>query len=126
MLNGLLPDWHRSSVFLSGASVTKLFDEQFRTCFLYLKTKGEIARLEIPFWLIKNKSLFDTTLSAVAGQVQKGMGYPVALAEAHHLAVIKGVDRQQFFDFLTRHLVSIGAGPVSVSPKEGKKRVGLV
>jgi hypothetical protein len=117
---------HRTAAFLSGAAVSKLFPADFRICFLYLNVKDEIARLELPRWILSDQAMFDTALGAVLSQVRKGMGYPVALAEAHHLAVIKGNDRQQFFDLLTRQLISIGANRVTLSPKEKKKRVGMV
>src|SRR5262249_34250135 len=126
MLAQCLPDLQRTVAFLSGASVSKSFPEELRICFLYLNIKDEIARIEFPRWLLSDKAAFDTALGAVLSQTRKGMGYPVALAEAHHLAVIKGNDRQQFFDLLARHLVSIGAQRVSLSPKEKKKRIGLV
>lgn len=126
LLSRVLAKQERSGAYLSGASVTGMFADDFRICFSYLKTQDEIARIEFPQWLLSDQNLFDTALSAVVGQVEKGRGYPIALAEAHHLAVIKGADRQAFFDLLSRQLVSIGAGPVRVSPKEGKKRVGMV
>ncbi|PWU00462.1 MAG: hypothetical protein C5B53_04050 [Candidatus Melainabacteria bacterium] len=126
MLGRILPDDYRTVAFLSGASVSRSFPEDMRFCFLYLNLKDEIARIEFPRWILSDKQRFDTALGAVLSQVRKGMGYPVALAEAHHLAVIKGNDRKQFFDLLTRHLVLIGASHVAISPKEKKKRVGLV
>jgi hypothetical protein len=126
MLGRQLGNHQRTATFLSGASVSKSFPDDIRICFLYLNIQDEIARIEFPRWLLSDKSMFDTTLGAVLSQARKGMGYPVVLAEAHHLAVIKGNDRQQFFDLLARHLVSIGAQGVTVSPKEKKKRIGLV
>jgi hypothetical protein len=116
----------RSSSFLSGSSVSKLFAADLRTCFLYLNTGEEIARLEFPRWLFDYPDILDNAISTTLSQVNRGKGYPISLAEAHHLAVIKGNDRQRFFDLLTRHLIAKGAGPVKPSPKEAKKRIGLV
>ncbi len=126
MLKHHVPTNQRSSSFLSGSSVSKLFASDLRTCFLYLNTGEEIARLEFPRWLFDYQDILDNAISTTLSQVDRGKGYPISLAEAHHLAVIKGNDRQRFFDLLTRHLVAKGAGPVKPSPKEAKKRIGLV
>lgn len=126
MLGRELAIFERTPAFLSGASVSKLFPPDLRICFLYLNIKDEIARIEFPRWLLSKREAFDTALGAVLSQVRKGMGYPIALAEAHHLAVIKGNDRKHFFDLLARRLVHLGTGQVTVSPKERKKRIGLV
>jgi hypothetical protein len=65
-------------------------------------------------------------LNTVLEQCRKGMGYPITLSEAHHLAVIKSADRDRFFDLITRHLLSLGVADIRVSPKEAKKRSGFV
>jgi hypothetical protein len=58
----------------------------------------------------------------VLSQSKKGAGYPVSLAEAHHLAVIKGADRDQFFDLIKRQLLALGVSSLRTSIKESKKR----
>jgi NurA domain len=126
ILKGHLPIKHRSCASISGTSASKLFAFDFRTCFLYLNNGEEIARLEFPRWLFDHHDILDTAISTILSQADKGKGYPIALSEAHHLAVIKGNDRQHFFDLLTKHLIAKGAGPVKPSPKEAKKRIGLV
>jgi len=116
----------RSSVFVSGASAVKLMPASDAICFLYWRGASEIARLELPRWVFDDKELFAFALSAVRTQVEKGQGYPVALAEAHHLAVIKGPERERFFQLITNHMVALGVGQVRVSPKESQKRSGFV
>ncbi len=116
----------RSSVFASGASAVKLMPVCDTTCFVYWRGASEIARLELPRWVFDDKNLFAFALAAVRTQVEKGQGYPVALAEAHHLAVIKGPDRDRFFQMITDRMVSLGVGQIRVSPKEGQKRRGFV
>ncbi len=116
----------RSSAFASGASAVKLMPVADSTCFVYFRGASEIARLELPRWLFDDKKLFAFALSAVRTQVEKGQGYPVALAEAHHLAVIKGPDRERFFQLITDRMVSLGVGQIRVSPKESQKRSGFV
>ncbi|HEY9786867.1 MAG TPA: DNA double-strand break repair nuclease NurA [Candidatus Obscuribacterales bacterium] len=116
----------RTGSFLSGASVAKRLAADHRVCFCYLHVGKEITRLEFPRWLLGDRTLFHLALSAVLSQVDKGMGYPVCLAEAHHLAVIRGPDRQRFFELITRQLVSVGVSTVKLSPKESRKRTSFI
>ncbi len=115
-----------SPLFLSGTKTARLVDSDCQACFLYARFQSEVARLEMPKYLSEDEELFRFALAAVRSQVEKGMGYPVALAEAHHLAVIKGGDRDRFFELITRHLVGLGGRPVQLSPKERNKRRGFV
>lgn len=55
-------------------------------------------------------------------QVQKGYGYPVALAEAHNQAVVRGSDRARFFGLLEQQLIKAGLRNVGTSYKEARKR----
>jgi hypothetical protein len=82
--------------------------------------------LEFPRWLLDNASLFDFAMSATVTQVVKGQGYPLALSEAHHLAVIKGPEREKFFELLGRQMMQLGISHVRPSPKETRKRTGFV
>ncbi len=116
----------RSATFLSGASVSKLLPRQHRICFTYMHVGEEITRLEFPRWLLDHEGKLHAALSMILSQCQKGMGYPVSLAEAHHLAVIKGTDRDQFFELITRHLLTLGISQIKTSPKQSKKRWGFV
>lgn len=121
-----LPLYHRSSIFVSGASALRSLDSSQQICFTYLHIGSEVARLEFPRWLFDNKELLNFTTYVVLAQAKKGMGYPVCLAEAHHLAVIRGTDRERFFQLVTSHLAKLGLRQVKVSPKESKKRFGFV
>ncbi len=116
----------RTAAFLSGASVTKLMGAEHRICFTYFNVGSEVARIEFPRWMVDHKELLDSALQAVRSQVTKGMGYPVCLAEAHHLAVIRGGDRQKFFELVARQLVQLGLKPVKISAKESKKRNSFI
>ncbi|MBA4077240.1 MAG: nuclease, partial [Cyanobacteria bacterium PR.023] len=87
---------------------------------------SEVARIEMPHWVFADQELFSFAMQAVRTQVEKGQGYPVALAEAHHLAVIKGPERERFFELVTNQMISLGVGNIRVSPKESQKRSGFV
>lgn len=125
LLSGELTRHKRTAAFTSGAMVSKLMPPELQTCFTYLHTGYEVARLEFPRWLFERPELFELSMTAIAAQVEKGQGYPVSLSEAHHLAVIRGADRLKFFDLLARQLISLGLKRVSTSHKERRKRRGV-
>jgi hypothetical protein len=70
-------------------------EHQIYFCYVHVGT--EIARVEVPAWVAENPEKLDSALSLMLAQVQKGYGYPVALAEAHNQAVVRGGDRARFF-----------------------------
>lgn len=121
-----LPYGTRSCLFQSGAKIAKSFTPAHHICFTYLHVGSEIARLEFPHWLMQSGKLIDFALSAVLSQVKKGMGYPICLAEAHNLAVIRSHDRERFFHLLANHMIEIGLRSPTISPKELRKRIGFV
>lgn len=126
LLTTKLPTGFRSSFCLTAQTISKLFETDQQICFSYLNVGSEIARIECPRWLVENFVLREMACAVVASQATKGRGYPVALSEAHNLAVIRGGDREKFFELIKRHLVSLGVKQVRVSPKESKKRSGFV
>jgi hypothetical protein len=66
--------------------------------------------------------MFEEALGLMLGQVQKGYGYPVALAEAHNQAVVRGGDRARFFALLEQQMIKAGLRNVGTSYKETRKR----
>jgi hypothetical protein len=122
--SALLQPGQRSPVFRSGARLLKHYGSHVIAC-CYLHVGEEIARIEFPLWVATDSTLLDQTLSMILAQVQKGFGYPVALAEAHHLAVVRGGDRQRFFALLEQELIRTGLTNVAVSRKEARKRGGI-
>ncbi|BAC09220.1 DNA double-strand break repair nuclease NurA [Thermosynechococcus vestitus] len=92
----------------------------------YLHGGSEVVRLEVPQWVAQDADLWQRAVSLTAAQIQKGRGYPVALAEAHNLAVVRGSDRQRFFALLERELIKAGHWHVAPSPKEQRKRQSIV
>ncbi|MEO1523000.1 MAG: DNA double-strand break repair nuclease NurA, partial [Cyanobacteria bacterium J06633_2] len=80
------------------------------------------ARLEFPAWVSRDPQLLDAVLTLTIAQVQKGYGYPVALAEAHNQAVVRGGDRVRFFALLERQMIQAGLTNIGTSYKETRKR----
>lgn len=116
----------RSSAFMSGAAVMRNWQEEQRICFSYIHVGSEIARVEFPGWLMQKPQILEQAFAVVMAQANKGMGYPICLAEAHHLAVIRGHERTKFFELLATRMVDLGLPKIRQSPKETLKRTGFV
>lgn len=126
LLRTKLAKGSRSSICLSGATWSKALNQRNQVAFCYLHLGSEVARIELPRWLFEEKALMGLAFQTVASQVEKGFGYPISLAEAHNLAVIRQQDRSQFFELVANQLIASGTGRVSISPKESGKRQGIV
>jgi hypothetical protein len=86
----------RSAIFRSASSILAAYGEH-EVCFFYLNVGAEIARVEIPRWVAEDDELIDLVHSGVADQAEKGRGYPIAIAEAHEQAVVRGAERETFY-----------------------------
>lgn len=119
-----LKEGERSPIFASSAKILEKYKDH-QICFYYINVgKDEIARIEIPRWVADNEEFLDLTHFVAYDQVQKGMGYPITIQEAHNQAVIKSSDRAQFYSMLSRKMISDHL-KVSLSNKELKKRGGI-
>ncbi len=112
----------RSPLYRSNLRILDLYEEAQRVHFCYVHVGTEVARIEVPAWLVEDRALLEQSLSIVLAQVQKGYGYPVALAEAHNQAVVRGGDRARFFGLLEQQLIKAGLRNVGTSYKEARKR----
>ncbi|MBO3457656.1 DNA double-strand break repair nuclease NurA [Aetokthonos hydrillicola Thurmond2011] len=111
----------RSALWRSNARILELYQDQ-HIYFCYVHVGSEIARIEIPSWVAEDTKLFDQALGLMLAQVQKGQGYPVAIAEAHNQAVVRGGDKASFFALLERQMIKAGLKNVGTSYKEARKR----
>jgi NurA-like 5'-3' nuclease len=105
----------------SSARILEQYREQV-VYFCYLHVGTEIARVEVPEWVVKDAQLLEQALSLTLSQVAKGYGYPVALAEAHNQAVVRGGDRHRFFVLLEQQMIKAGLKNIGTSYKEARKR----
>jgi NurA domain len=117
----LLEPGQRSPLWRSSAKVQDFYGGH-AIHFCYVHVGAEVARVEVPQWVAEDEALLSLALSLVLAQVQKGYGYPVALAEAHNQAVVRGGDRTRFFALLEREMVKAGLRNVGTSYKEARKR----
>ena len=89
--------------------------------FFYLHGGAEIARVEVPDWLADDPELLALAHAMLVKQCQRGLGYPVAISEAHEQAVISGHDRAEFRRVALMLLGQRGL-PTSESAKSFSKR----
>ncbi|MCC5660536.1 DNA double-strand break repair nuclease NurA [Nostoc sp. XA010] len=111
----------RSTLWRSNSPILELYGDQ-TIYFCYVHVGTEIARIEVPAWVAENLTILDQALGLMLAQVQKGYGYPVAIAEAHNQAVVKGGDRTRFFALLEQQMIKAGLKNVGTSYKEARKR----
>ncbi len=117
----LLEPGQRSPLWRSSAPILDLYGTH-AIYFCYVHVGAEVARVEVPQWVATDAEQLDLALSLILAQVQKGYGYPVALAEAHNQAVVRGGDRAQFFALLEQQMIRAGLKNVGTSYKEARKR----
>lgn len=117
----LLQPGQRSTVFWSSSKILKSYAPHNRVGFFYLNTGREVARVEIPAWTAQDPLLLAQTHALCLDQALKGDGYPVALAEAHEQAVVRGAERAAFFALLERQGVGEGI-PATTTRKALSKR----
>ncbi|NEQ31654.1 MAG: DNA double-strand break repair nuclease NurA [Leptolyngbya sp. SIO4C5] len=117
----LLQPGERSPLWRSSAEILSQYGPH-AIYFCYVHVGSEVARVEMPAWVAEDTALLETALSITLAQVQKGYGYPVALAEAHNQAVVRGGDRARFFALLEQQMIRAGLRNVGTSYKEARKR----
>jgi hypothetical protein len=116
-----LQSGERSPFWRSSADILDWYGDH-AIYFCYLNVGAEVARVEVPRWVLEDSAHCEMALQMVLTQVQKGYGYPVALAEAHNQAVVRGGDRTRFFTLLEREMIRAGLKNVGTSYKEARKR----
>ncbi|MFK0731959.1 MAG: DNA double-strand break repair nuclease NurA [Gloeotrichia echinulata GP01] len=111
----------RGPLWRSNSRILELYEDQ-SIYFCYVHVGTEIARIELPAWVVQNTAMLDQALGLMLAQVQKGYGYPVAIAEAHNQAVVRGGDKARFFALLERQMIKAGIKNIGTSYKEARKR----
>ena len=116
----LLEPGERSQVFRSSSQILESYGVH-RVGFFYLNVGTEVVRIEIPQWVETDPNLLDLVHAVAYTQAEKGSGYPISLAEAHQQAVVRGTERDMFYEMVTTVLVRRGM-QAAISPKNMRKR----
>lgn len=122
LFDRLLAPGERSAIFSSRSSVVLRYYGAHEVSFFYIRLDGEIARVEIPQWVAEDERLVGLVHSVVLDQCQRGLGYPVALSEAHEQAVVTSADREQFW-ILVEQVLAEGGMYLESSAKRQSKRI---
>ena len=121
----LSPGW-RSPVYRTNSSVPREnYGDDQQVNFYYLNVGEEIARVEVPEWVARDKQLLDLGHSLILDQCRRGQGYPVAISEAHEQAVVRAADRRLFKEMVSQSLEGEGLSAVG-SEKDRSKRMPWV
>jgi len=102
LMEQLLKPGQRSPLFETASSIVQEYPVYAKPWFCYLHVGHEIARLEMPAWVAQDEVLVARLCRVALDQADKGVGYPVVLAEAHEQAVIKGADRDFFYQLIQK------------------------
>lgn len=124
LFSHLLEPGKRSSLYESASQILKAYREE-TIFFFYINTGKEIARVEVPGWVAREKRAVDLVHAACLDQAEKGMGYPIAVAEAHEQAVVKSADKSMFDQLVSRELIRQGSRAVE-SRKALRKKGGFI
>lgn len=129
LFRALLGPGQRSAVFRrkhkAPGSIEEAFYGQHSVAFFYLRTPDavpdEIARVEMPLWIAQNVQKVTLLHALVVDQCRRGLGYPLAIMEAHEQAVITGPERDAFQRLLEAQVTAEGL-PAAPSGKALSKR----
>lgn len=92
----------RTGIFMSRSSIADYYFDELRPCFFFLNVGEELGRVELPWWMAKDPQQIEFVASIIMDQANKGLGYPMVLAEAHEQAVVKHADKQFFYELLEK------------------------
>lgn len=117
----LLPEYARTTIFYSTSNIVEHYPAHLKPAFFYLDVGSEVVRIEVPAWVANDPSAIDLVCAVALDQARKGRGYPVALAEAHEQAIIRGTDRDFFYHVMSKRSME-HQRRIFMSPKSIKKK----
>lgn len=123
IMSNFLPHATRSAIFKSSSPITALYPPQVAPYFFYMNVGIEIVRVEVPAYIAHNATAIHTICSMLLDQAHKGFGFPVALAEAHEQAVVKGIDRDFFYHVIEK--LSIEEKRQLIPSQKSRKKRGM-
>src|SRR5438105_4815087 len=120
-----LDRWERTGLFRVRSNVHDPYYGAHRVYFFLLATGDEIARVEVPEWVARNRQMLDTVHAVLVDQCLKGFGYPAVLARADDRAVISLSDRTVLDTLVQQELARRGV-VARPSAKLARKQVRTV
>jgi hypothetical protein len=120
-----LEKWDRTGVFRVRSNVHDPFYGEHRVYFFLMHTGEEIARVEVPEWVARDRDTLGNVHAVLVDQCAKGFGYPAVLARADDRAVISLSDRT-VLDTLVRQELARRGVLARPSAKLHRKQVRTV
>lgn len=115
----------RSIVFKNHSPITKQYHDVVHPHFFYINVGAEIGRVEIPAWIAHDDATVSLVASLILDQAHKGRGYPIAIAEAHEQAVVKGPDRDFFYQMIVKLGIENHKQTLFSAKSMKKKSIGI-
>jgi NurA domain len=129
LFRDMLPPGERSAVFGIQSRSSKPYQGDVRLHFYYLNvgTVGHpyLARVEIPGWVVENKSMLDNLHAVLVSQCRMigARAYPYLLHRAHETAVVSLEDKEQVTQMIIHELHKRGLEVTGLSAKQYNKDV---
>ncbi len=123
----VLQPQQRSTLLKLNSSSSKRFSGALAIHFFYLNIgrpgRPQIARVEIPAWVLKHPANIDRIHQQLLDQCQimGGKAYPYILHRAHEVAMVSYQERQHLLGLLQQTLLSQGLDPGDKSSKQYHK-----
>lgn len=123
-LFGDLRPGERSALFARGTAANQRFSIRgHRAMFYYLNTGTELARVEVPEWVARERTSLDLVHATVYDQCRLNQGYPYVLTRADEQAVILGEEREALEGLIFRAMLQHGLSLPDLSRKARQKQV---
>jgi len=116
-----LNNHERSALFSSQSKIIREKYGEHSVYFFYIKLDNEIARVEVPQWVARDRNKLDMTHALILEQCISGNGYPVALSEAHEQAIISSADKENFQHLISSWLSNEGIDNTNSAKSKSKK-----
>jgi hypothetical protein len=114
----------RSALFARGTAANERYRaEGHRIWFFYLNTGSEIARVELPEWLVSRPEALSLVHAAVYDQCHFNNGYPYILTRADEQAVIQAQERETLEAMLAQDVLRHGLDLPEQSRKAQQKQI---
>ena len=123
-LFGTLQPGERSALFARGTADNQDFRARGHAIyFFYLNTGSDLARVEVPEWVVRRPEQLSLAHAAVYEQCRFNSGYPYVLTRADEQAVILGEEREALESMLMQAMAQQGLAWPELSRKAQQKRV---
>jgi hypothetical protein len=123
-LFGYLRTGQRSALFVRGTAENERFRGRGHTVhFFYLNTGSDLARVEVPEWVVLRPEQLDMVHAVVYDQCRFNNGYPYVLTRADEEAVILGEERQTLEAMISQAMARHDLPLPELSRKAQQKQV---